>query len=96
MEAVRTAGIEDQKMYYEAYFIYAMMWSIGGAVADDKIANYRKFFSSWIRGTAKNPKMPDNGEAFDYRYEPSTQQWMPKLQMNGHYKTKMNCYLCFF
>merc|ERR1719316_2609241 len=75
MEAVRTAGVEDQKMYYEAYFIYAMMWSIGGAVADDKIANYRKFFSGWIRSVAKNPKMPDAGEAFDYRYEPSTQQW---------------------
>jgi dynein heavy chain len=75
MEAVRTAGVEDQKMFYEAYFVFAMMWAIGGAVADDKIANYRKFFSSWIRGIAKNPKMPDPGEAFDYRYEPSTQSW---------------------
>merc|ERR1719506_3110765 len=75
MEAVRTAGVEDQKMFYEAYFIFAMMWTIGGAVADDKIANYRKSFSSWIRSIAKNPKMPDAGEAFDYRYEPSTQQW---------------------
>merc|ERR1719269_130460 len=76
MEAVRTGSVEDQKMYYEAYFIYALMWAVGGAVADDKIANYRKFFSSWIRGIAKNPKMPDPGEAFDYRYEPSTQQWV--------------------
>merc|ERR1719199_1341002 len=75
MEAVRTGSVEDQKMYYEAYFIYAMMWAVGGAVSDDKIANYRKFFSSWIRGIAKNPKMPDPGEAFDYRYEPSTQSW---------------------
>jgi dynein heavy chain len=75
MEAVRVGSVEDQKMYYEGYFIYAMMWAIGGAVADDKIANYRKSFSTWIRGIAKNPKMPDNGEAFDFRYEPSTQQW---------------------
>jgi dynein heavy chain len=76
MEAVRAASVEDQKMYYEGFFVYALMWAVGGAVADDKISNYRKVFSSWVKGVAKNPKMPDQGDAFDYRFEPSQQNWV--------------------
>jgi dynein heavy chain len=76
MEAVRIAGVEDQKMYFEGFFLYSLMWAVGGAVADDKIANYRKVFSSWVKSIAKNPKMPDQGDAFDYRYEPSQQNWV--------------------
>merc|ERR1719247_2281424 len=63
MEAVRVASVDDQKTYYEAYFVYALMWTVGASVSDDKIANHRKSFSAWMKGTCKNPKMPDQATA---------------------------------
>jgi dynein heavy chain len=76
MEAVRVASIDDQKMFYEAFFVYALMWTVGAAVSDDKIANYRKTFSAWMKATMKNPKFPDQGDCFDYRFEPSQGTWV--------------------
>merc|ERR1719364_483070 len=32
---------------------------------------FSKYFSAWMKSTCKNPKMPDQGDCFDYRFEPS-------------------------
>ena len=50
MEALRTMSAEDQKLCYEAYFTYAMVWTIGGCIADDKVVNYRKSFNAQMKG----------------------------------------------
>jgi dynein heavy chain len=42
MEALRSFSVDDQKLVYEAFFIYAMMWTIGGIVADDKETVFQK------------------------------------------------------
>merc|ERR1719487_2371507 len=76
MEAVRMGSVDDQKTFYEAYFVYALMWTVGTSVSDDKIANHRKSFSAWMKGTCKNPKMPDQGDCFNYRFEPSQGGWV--------------------
>ena len=47
MEALRAASNEDLKIIYEALFTFALMWTIGGTVADDKIVNHRRGFSSY-------------------------------------------------
>jgi len=77
MEAMRTMNAEDQKMCFDAMFAYAMMWSVGGVVADDKTANYRKSFNSFMKGLSKAVKFPDAQDCFDYRFEPSRKDWAP-------------------
>jgi len=75
MEAMKTMNAEDQKLVYEAYFIFAMMWTIGGAIADDKITNYRKQFAGNMKMLAK-VKFPDAGECFEYRFEATQKEWV--------------------
>ena len=36
MDALRSMSSDDQKTCYDAIFAFAMMWTVGGAVADDK------------------------------------------------------------
>jgi dynein heavy chain len=75
-DTVRQASMEDQKTFYQGYFVYALMWSIGAAVADDKPPFFRRSFSGWLKTVCKNPKLPDVGDCFDYRYEPSQREWV--------------------
>jgi dynein heavy chain len=75
MEALKTMSTEEQKLVYEAYFIFAMMWTIGGAIADDKLTNYRKQFAGNMKMLAK-VKFPDAGECFEYRFEATQKEWV--------------------
>ncbi|CEL96675.1 unnamed protein product [Vitrella brassicaformis CCMP3155] len=75
MEALKTASGDDQKVHYEAYFIFALMWTIGGCVADDKIVNFRNNFNGWMRSVAK-VKFPEGGSCFDYKYETAQGCWV--------------------
>jgi dynein heavy chain len=74
LEAMRTMSTEDLKNTYDAIFAYAMMWSIGGAVADDKVTNYRKYFNSYMKGLSK-VKFPDTGDCYDFYYDLKTKEW---------------------
>lgn len=62
-------------MVYEAYFIFAFMWAVGGSVSDDKVTNHRKSWSSYLKGIAK-VKFPDAGAAEDYRFEAASKEWV--------------------
>jgi dynein heavy chain len=75
MEAMRPMGPEDQKICYDAIFAFAMMWTIGGVVADDKTSNYRKAFNSFMRSLCKTTRFPDAGECYDYFFDPRTKEW---------------------
>jgi dynein heavy chain len=76
LDAVRQMNVEDQKATYDAYFAFAVMWSIGGCIADDKTINYRKAFNGYMKGITKAIKFPDALECYDYRFEPKLKEWV--------------------
>eukprot|EP00928_Gymnodinium_smaydae_P023763 TRINITY_DN1947_c0_g1_i2.p1 TRINITY_DN1947_c0_g1~~TRINITY_DN1947_c0_g1_i2.p1 ORF type:complete len:4562 (+),score=1174.36 TRINITY_DN1947_c0_g1_i2:66-13751(+) len=76
LEAMRNMSVEDQKMTYDALYAFAMMWSIGGAISDDKVVNYRKSFNAYMKGLSKAVKFPDALECYDYRFEPRVKEWV--------------------
>ena len=70
MKGLREGGKDDEiKQIYEAIFIFAMMWSVGGALTEDKIS-----FSGFMKSIAK-VKFPDQGQVYDYYFNPMTLQW---------------------
>ena len=84
MEALKSMSVDEQKYVYEAYFIYAFMWSLGGPVADDKTVNYRKQWNSFIKSISK-VKFPEGGSgqavgstdiAEDFRFDATTREWV--------------------
>ncbi|CAD7941439.1 unnamed protein product [Amoebophrya sp. A120] len=75
MEALKQMSVDDQKLVYEAYFIYAMNWAIGASVADDKVTNYRKAWGSFYKGIAK-VKYPEAGNPEDYRFDTVNKEWV--------------------
>jgi len=76
METLRHMNVEDQKIVYDAYFNFAMMWGIGGAVADDKQTPFRKQFSAFMKGVSKAVKFPDAMDSFDYRFDVESKEWV--------------------
>lgn len=76
VEAMRTMNNEELKTTYDAMFAFAMMWTIGGAIADDKTVNYRKAFNSFMKGLSKAVRFPEAGECYDYRFEPKCRDWV--------------------
>jgi dynein heavy chain len=75
-DAMKSMSTEDAKLMYDAFFAYAFMWTIGGAVADDKTTNYRKIFNSVMKGLSKAVRFPDANECMDYLYEPRARDWV--------------------
>jgi dynein heavy chain len=61
---------DDIKMIYEAYFVFAVMWSFGGCLAEDKFS-----FSNNIRSISKI-KFPEGGQVFDYFFDPIQLSWI--------------------
>ena len=59
------------KRIYEAYFIYAFMWSFGGACDDDSYIS----FNSIIKNKAKI-KFPDQGLCYDFFFDPLANDWV--------------------
>ena len=76
VELMKAAPVDQLKLIYEAYFMYAFMWAVGGAVADDKTVNHRKNFNQWLRLTFSKVKFPDNGDPLDYRFDVVTMSWV--------------------
>ena len=66
MKKLREENKEDDiKTIYEAIFIYAVMWSFGMCLTDDKIS-----FNNMIKSSFKPVKFPDVGMCFDYFFDP--------------------------
>jgi dynein heavy chain len=65
---------EKIKEIYEAFFIFAGMWSYGASLDEDKLT-----FSNQWKGAAK-VKFPDQGQnvgqCFDYFFDPLTASWI--------------------
>ena len=71
---------ERKKAIYEAYFFYAGIWAIGGAIGDDKM---QATFNAWWRHQAK--KFPESGTVYDYYYDPAKNSWQPWAEKVGEY-----------
>uniref|UniRef100_A0A0G4GMS7 Dynein-1, subspecies f n=1 Tax=Chromera velia CCMP2878 TaxID=1169474 RepID=A0A0G4GMS7_9ALVE len=84
MEALKNATPDEAKVIYEAYFVFAMMWSIGCCVSDDKINNYRGAFTGWLRSTVKTFKFPEGGLVHDYRW--CKDSWVPWADLVAPYE----------
>ena len=51
----------------EYLFVYTLVWSVGGALAEKDGIDYRKDFSNWWKGAWKTQvKFPNKGTIFDY------------------------------
>jgi len=54
----------------EYWFVYALIWGIGGALGEKDGLDYRKEFSNWWKGAWKTAvKFPNKGTVFDYYVE---------------------------
>lgn len=61
---------EEIKNIYEAFFVFAGMWAYGASLDEDKLS----FSGSW-KGMSK-VKFPDNGQCFDYFFDPLRNNWV--------------------
>ena len=62
----KTIGQESAQQILESYFIYASIWSLGGATFTDKQFDHRKAFDRWWKDEMKTIRIPDDGTVFDY------------------------------
>ena len=68
---------EKVKAIYDGIFVYAMIWAFGGTIGEDKLS-----FSNSVRGVSR-VKFPENGQVFDYYFDPMTisfQPWANKVE----------------
>jgi dynein heavy chain len=80
IKKLKEDGKEDEiKTIYEAYFIFAVMWSFGAALSEDKIS-----FNNILKSMSKI-KFPEGGQCFDYFYDPLQLNWV-------HWMTKVKKY----
>jgi len=69
--SIRGTPKEDEiKIIFEAFFIYGMMWAVGGCLTDD-----RRPFSQMIKRLSK-VRFPETGSCFDYYFEPDNCEWV--------------------
>ena len=75
---------EDIKTIYEAYFVFAFMWSFGAGLTEEKI---------WFNGYCKSAsrvKFPDEqgSTVYDYYYDPQKLSWMHWNNKVASYNTE--------
>jgi dynein heavy chain len=61
---------DEIKQIYEAFFVFAGMWSYGASLDEDKLS----FSNSW-KGMSK-VKFPDQGQCFDFFFDPMVSNWV--------------------
>ena len=63
LKGLKEVGNEEAiKNIYEAFFIFAVMWSFGASLTEDKIS-----FNNMLKHAAK-VKFPDTGQCYDYYF----------------------------
>ena len=73
---LKEAGKEDDiKNIYDAFFAFAVMWSFGAALTEDKIS-----FNNTLKHQTKGLKFPDTGQCYDYFFDPLEGKWKNGLQ----------------
>lgn len=67
--------VDNQKLIYESYFTFGIIWAFGGCLSDEKGVNQRELFSTWLKSTTKL-KLPEAGNCFDYKFEAHSLSWV--------------------
>ncbi|NIG60506.1 dynein [Pontoporia blainvillei] len=62
---------------YELYFVFAAIWTFGGAMVQDQLVDDRAEFSKWWLTEFKTVKFPSQGTIFDYYIDPETKKFEP-------------------
>ena len=66
----------DQPLF-EMLFVFAMIWSFGGALNEKDGINYRRNFDKWFKQTFTTVKWPGKGTVFDYYVNFRTGKFAP-------------------
>uniref|UniRef100_A0A7M4FBW4 Dynein axonemal heavy chain 11 n=1 Tax=Crocodylus porosus TaxID=8502 RepID=A0A7M4FBW4_CROPO len=69
--------VDCPRELYEIYFVFACIWSFGGALFQDQLSNYESEFSRWWLKEMKTIKFPSQGTIFDYYLDPKTKKFLP-------------------
>lgn len=73
MTRLRAEDEDAVKIIYESFFVFAMMWSFGGALPED----LKTGFSNSIKHQAKALKFPDSKDlCFQFYYDLLEQRWV--------------------
>ena len=94
----KSLGQDAAGLLLESYFIFAMMWAIGGATFTDKQIDHRKKFNNFMKEEFKTIRFPDEGDIFDYCVDESKfplqmkdevlstpfQHWSDKVEPYAH------------
>ena len=62
----KSMGQEAAGLLLESYFLFALIWSVGGATFTDKQVDHRKKFHNFVRDEFKTIRFPEEGEIFDW------------------------------
>ncbi|XP_036884188.1 dynein heavy chain 9, axonemal isoform X2 [Sturnira hondurensis] len=65
------------KETYELYFVFAAIWTFGGAMIQDQLVDHQAEFSKWWLAKFKTVKFPSQGTIFDYYIDPETKKFEP-------------------
>jgi dynein heavy chain, axonemal len=65
------------KDWWELYFVWATIWSIGGALVQDQMIDYRVEFSKWFVHEFRSVRFPSHGTIFDYSIDSQTKRFEP-------------------
>ncbi|KAM8934084.1 dynein axonemal heavy chain 11-like [Pelodytes ibericus] len=68
---------DSPRELYELYFVFACVWSFGGALFQDQLIDYRLEFSRWWNKEMRTIKFPSFGTVFDYFIDPETKKFSP-------------------
>ncbi|MEE6489662.1 hypothetical protein FKM82_015640 [Ascaphus truei] len=68
---------DSPRELYEMYFVFACVWSFGGALFQDQLIDYRLEFSRWWNKEMRTIKFPSHGTVFDYFIDPDTKKFTP-------------------
>ena len=65
-EALPPNAPPPDKKVLEHQFVFATVWALGGALAVDKVHDYKAEFSKWWKAEWKSVIFPEQGSVFDY------------------------------
>lgn len=65
------------KKLLEFYFVFAVVWGVGGNLAEGKGLDTRRRFSKWWTSEFKNVVFPDSGLVFDFAVDENQMLMVP-------------------
>lgn len=65
------------KKLLEFYFVFAVVWGVGGTLTEGKGLDTRRRFSKWWTSEFKNVVFPDSGLVFDFAVDENQMLMVP-------------------